>query len=107
MHGFGRWLVHQQGEPVGNVKLEYCYVTGEPEVDLGYAIFPDYWRRGYAREAATGALSVAHGLGLKSVIAIALVGNEPFFAVMRSLGLSEERSMHLPSGAHTVWRLRF
>lgn len=105
VHGFGRWLVHRHGEPVGHVKLEHCQVTGEPEVELGYALFPDHWRRGYATEAAGGALSMAQGLGLASVIAFALVGNESSFAVMRRLGFAEERLIQLPEGPHSVWRL--
>lgn len=104
IHGFGRWLVRCE-EPVGNVKLEHCDVTGEPEVELGYALFPECWGLGYATEAARGALSVAEDLGLGSVIAFALLDNQSSFAVMRRLGFVEERVIQLPVGPHSVWRV--
>ncbi len=54
--GFGRWLLQAGEEPVGTVKLARCEIAGLPEVELGYALCPEFWGAGYATEAASGAL---------------------------------------------------
>jgi len=53
-HGYGRWLLHEDGQPVGTVKLATCEVAGKSEVELGYALLPERWGAGYATEAAAG-----------------------------------------------------
>lgn len=106
VHGFGRWVLRRGEDPIGNVKLEYTDVTGEPDVGLGYALFAEHWGKGYATEAARGAVSVAAGLGLPSVIAYALTTNSASFAVMQRLGFVEEQRLELPEGPHAVWRLQ-
>lgn len=104
-HGFGRWLLRLDGKPIGNVKLARTSATGQPEVELGYALFPEHWGAGYATEAARGALSVAKDLGFATVIAFALITNQASFSVMQSLGFVYEQVLALPEGAHAVWRL--
>lgn len=105
-HGFGRWLLRLDEEPVGSVKLARTIVTGQPEVELGYALFPEHWGNGYATEAARGALSVAQDLGLATVVAFALTTNQASFGVMQRLGFVYEQALALPEGAHALWRLR-
>lgn len=107
-HGFGRWLLHDDGAPVGTVKLARCVVRGVPEVELGYALLPDRWGCGYATEAAGGALAYgrAHA-GLLDVVAFALVTNTASIAVMTRLGFQYELDFDLPAGPHSLYRLRW
>ncbi len=32
-HRFGRWLLHDDGQAVGTVKLTRCEIAGKPEVE--------------------------------------------------------------------------
>jgi ribosomal-protein-alanine N-acetyltransferase len=107
VHGFGRWVLWLGREPVGSVKLAVCEVAGQREVELGYALLPDYWGNGYATEAATGALNVAkHPLELDEVVAFALTSNTRSLAVTRRLGFAHEQDIELPGGPHSLCRLR-
>jgi ribosomal-protein-alanine N-acetyltransferase len=104
--GFGRWLLHDGVRPVGTVKLAHCEIDGRPEIELGYAVLPEYWGAGCATEGSAGALAHARDvLGLPEVVAFALVSNAPSLAVMRRLGFRHERYLALPAGEHDVRRL--
>ncbi|HEX9372557.1 MAG TPA: GNAT family N-acetyltransferase [Roseiflexaceae bacterium] len=62
-HGFGRRAVvlKTSGELIGDCGLRRAELDGAIENDLGYILFRDHWRRGYAAEAAAACL--AHGFG--------------------------------------------
>jgi [ribosomal protein S5]-alanine N-acetyltransferase len=105
--GFGRWLLDDGAAFVGTVKLEHCGIDGEPEIELGYAVVPEFWGTGYATEASAGALEHARDvLGLHEVVAFALVSNEASLAVMRRLGFRHERYLDRPAGLHELRRLQ-
>lgn len=104
--GFGRWLLDDGECPVGTVKLAHCEIDGRPEVELGYALLPEYWGAGYATEGAAGALHHARDVvGLDEVVAFALVSNAASFAVMGRLGFRHERFLARPAGPHELRRI--
>lgn len=105
--GFGRWLLLRDDEqPVGTVKLARCDIVGQPGVELGYALFPQFWGTGYATEAAAGALAYGRDTaGLSEVIAFALVSNAASLAVMQHLGFRYQQDLDLPAGRHALYRL--
>lgn len=45
-HGFGRWVLRAGGQPVGTVKLAQWLARGRAEVELGYALLPEFWGQG-------------------------------------------------------------
>jgi len=103
---FGRWLLHDDGQAVGTVKLARCEIAGKPEVELGYALFPACWGAGYATEAAVGALAYGRDVvGLLEVVAFALTSNRASLAVMQRLGFRYEMDLELPAGPHALYRL--
>ena len=105
-HGYGRWLLHEDGQPVGTVKLASCEVAGKSEVELGYALLPERWGAGYATEAAAGALGYGRDVAqLREVVAFALVSNTASFAVMQRLGFRYELDFETPAGRHALHRL--
>jgi RimJ/RimL family protein N-acetyltransferase len=58
-------------------------------LEIGYWIAPDHWGRGYATEAARGALEVARALGHRRVLAGHYVDNPASGRVLRKLGFRE------------------
>lgn len=94
--GFGLYLARRRedGVPAG-----ICGVLRRPALDnpdLGYAFVPEYWRLGYAREAATAVLAHARDdLHLTRLSAIVSPDNLPSIALLESLGfqLGETRSL--------------
>ena len=80
-----------------------------PMPDLGFALLPAHWGRGYVREASAAVLE--HGrrtLGLAEVLAITSTGNQRSMKTLRALGMTLEDTRPLASGAApvNVFRLR-
>jgi RimJ/RimL family protein N-acetyltransferase len=101
--GFGLWMVELRGEgtPIGMCGLIRRDTL--PDVDVGYALLPAYWGRGYAQEAAAAALD--HGyrvLGLPRIIATTTVDNEASGRVLERVGLKFARLIRVGNDEHDV-----
>ena len=90
-HGFGLWAMtpldqQDRGSPIGICGLlKRDTLT---DVDLGFALLPQYWRRGYTREAAAAVLEHARNeLGLRRVVAITRADNTASIALLEGLGM--------------------
>lgn len=95
--GFGLLLVVRKADkaPIGICGLLKRDVL--PDVDLGFALLPAFWRQGYALEAASA--MIAHGradLGLTRIVAITQPGNPGSIRVLEKLGLRFERMVRMP-----------
>jgi RimJ/RimL family protein N-acetyltransferase len=117
-HGWGNWAVEtlDGGHFIGFVGLTVPRraLPFMPCVELGYRLARAHWRRGYAGEAARGALHVGFAqLGLEEIVAYTALINAPSRAVMASLGMrnAHEDFDHpaLPEGhalrRHCLYRL--
>jgi [ribosomal protein S5]-alanine N-acetyltransferase len=58
-------------------------------VEVGYTIFPEHRRQGYATEAVRALLEHARGQGVHRFVASVGPGNEPSLAIVRRLGFVE------------------
>lgn len=58
-------------------------------VELGYTVFPEYRRRGYATEAVRALLAHAGAHGVGRFVASVAPDNEPSLAIVRRLGFVE------------------
>ncbi len=86
----GRWaVVLKDGDQI----LGWCGLKYHPHenfVDLGFRLFEDQWRKGYATEAAL--LSVEYGfrvLHLNRVVGRADIRNEASIRVLKKVGMIE------------------
>jgi RimJ/RimL family protein N-acetyltransferase len=90
--GFGLLLVERKGggEPIGIcglLKREWL-----EDVDLGFALPPRFWGEGYAFEAASAVLAHARErLGLRRIVAITSLDNEPSIRLLAKLAFRFER----------------
>ena len=59
-HGFGLWAVRERasGAFAGRGGLKHTYVGGRDEVEVAYALLPQYWGRGLATELAAVSVRV-------------------------------------------------
>jgi RimJ/RimL family protein N-acetyltransferase len=95
--GFGFYVVELRDDktPIGLcglVKREFL-----EDVDIGYALLPTYWGKGYALEAAQAVMAYGAGkLGLKRILAIASADNQRSMRLLEKLGLRLEREMISP-----------
>ena len=70
---------------------------GLDDPDIGYALLPDFYARGYALEAAQRVLEYAeYDLGLQYVTAVVSTVNTRSIRLLRKLGLEFEKMMQLP-----------
>jgi RimJ/RimL family protein N-acetyltransferase len=97
--GFGLLLVElrEDGTPLGLCGLIKRDTL--PDVDIGFAFLPEYWGKGYAREAAAAALAdAAASYGLQRVVAITTLDNEASIRLLEKIGFRFDRLIGGPDG---------
>ena len=107
-HGFGWWAMREpaSGRFIGRGGLRRVSVDGVPEVELGYALLPEFWNRGLATELSR--VSIAQGfvrLGLSDIVGLALPGNHGSRRVMEKTGMHYERDVTHAGQPHVLYRL--
>lgn len=97
-HGFGLWLVSTKAD---GVPIGICGLLKRPtldDVDLGYALMPEFRGHGYAQEAARGTLVHGeHTRGLKRIIALTAPKNARSITLLERLGFRYERTVPFPT----------
>lgn len=93
-HGFGRFAVvlRDTGTIIGYCGLQWLLldhgVYKSPEVELFYALAPEYWGQGYITEAAQAVIRFAFTeIKLKRIVSTALSANTRSLDVMRRLDM--------------------
>ena len=107
-HGFGWWAVRDPatGRFIGRGGLRRVNVDSAHEVDLGYALLPEFWNRGLATELCR--VSVAQGfvrLGLADIVSFTLPENRGSRRVMEKTGMRYEREIVHGGMQHVLYRL--
>src|SRR5262245_37459408 len=90
--GFGLYLLEQRDtrEPVGMCGLIKRDTLDD--VDLGFALLPQFWGQGYAFEAADAVLAYGRGaVGLQRIVAICTPDNESSVKLLERLGFRFEQ----------------
>jgi len=90
-NGFGLYLVllKETQESIGMCGL--IKREGLEDVDIGYALLPRYWSKGYAVEAARATKEYGKDvIGLKRIVAIVDPVNEDSIRVLEKIGLHYE-----------------
>lgn len=103
-HGHGLYLVilKSTGEPIGMCGL--LKRTQFADADVGYALFPEFWRRGFAEESVSAVIDYGRRkLGMNRIIAIVAPHNSPSTMLLQKLGfIFEERTLIEPSGSEVL-----
>jgi len=91
----------ETGEPIGIcglLKRDWL-----EDVDLGFALRPQFWGSGYAFEAASAVLGHARAtLGLRRIVAITSLGNEASSQLLGKLGFRLERVARFTEGGEEL-----
>ncbi len=95
-HGFGLWRVSERGTGAAVGMCGLIKRDALDDVDLGYALLPEFGGKGYALEAARAAVSYARDrLGLQRLVALVGSRNERSIRLLEKLGFVFERRVHL------------
>jgi len=101
--GLGVWATIERatGECIGIHNLNHLH--GEPDIQVGYMLYPEYWGRGYATEMCVGLLRYGFAtLGLPQIVAITDPEHHASQHVLRKAGLrATRRTIAGPSGVRT------
>lgn len=95
-NGFGLYLVllKETNESIGMCGL--IKRPGLDDVDIGYALLPRFWGKGYAVESARAVRDYAKNvIGLKRLVAITDPANESSIRVLEKIGLRYEKMVRL------------
>ena len=99
--GFGLYATTLKGDDAAPIGI--CGLVkrdGLDDVDIGFALLPKFWGKGYASEAATAVMDYARNVvGLERVVAITSVDNESSARLLEKIGLRFEKVVRLtPDG---------
>jgi len=102
-HGFGLYLVALKAteKPIGMCGL--IKRDGLEDVDIGFALMPEYAGNGYAYEIASATLDHAKNkLGIEKVVAITSHDNENSIKLLNKLGLYFKKITRLHAEAEAL-----
>ena len=97
--GFSFLLMHEKetGELVGHCGLKRVDAKGAPnpgDIEIGWVVREDRWRRGYAREAVMAVLDWAFEVhDAPHVVALTSEANAPSWRFMEALGLDRRADL--------------
>ena len=101
--GFGLWMVETrpEGAPIGICGLLKRDVLAD--VDIGYALLPEFWSKGYALESASAVMAYASEmLGLKRVVAVTNSDNKSSIRLLEKMAFKYEKMVRLSEGAPEI-----
>lgn len=99
--GLGVWatLERDSGTCVGLHLLNHLH--GEPEIQVGYLLYPEHWGKGYATEMCRAVLRYGFAeLALGQIVAITSLANTPSQHVLLKAGLLRKGERSLPHPAY-------
>ena len=111
LRGTGQWALEEQatGAFVGRAGMHFPERVDWPGIEIGWALHPDHWGKGYATEAGAAARDHAFAThDVDALYSVILPENTASQAVARRLGFTpwQERTFaSLPQMAHVIWRL--
>lgn len=106
-HGFGIWVLRDPdgGRFAGRAGLRRLQVSGNDEVEVLYALMPEFWGKGLATEIAQALVRIAfERLGLAEVVSFTLPTNRASQRVMEKAGLRFERDIVHAGLPHVLYR---
>jgi RimJ/RimL family protein N-acetyltransferase len=93
------------GTLIGRAGLRHILVEQTEEVELAYALLPEWWGRGLGTTAARGCVTIAREwIGLPSVVALVLPDNRRSRRVLAKAALLHERDVIHTGRPHLLYR---
>jgi len=108
MYGFGEWVLEDKdtGAFMGRAGLKHVYIDGADEIELLYALLPEYWSKGLATEAAKEIVRIGfEELGLENIACFTLPENKASQRIMEKLGFTYEKKCVHADLPHVFYRL--
>ena len=104
-HGFGPWIVGEQGRTLACGGLGLRLLDGSAELELAWAVVPDAWGRGIATAIGHEALALAAARGAREAVALSRADNLASRRVMDKLGMAPSRELQHAGFPHVLYRV--
>lgn len=108
-NGYGLWMFYEKesGSFIGRGGLRNVEIEGNPEIEVVYALLPEFWGKGIATEIAVELTHIAAELlNLSELVAFTLVTNVASQRVMQKVGFIYERDFTYKELPHVLYRLK-
>ena len=101
--GFGLWLVETKSD---DVPIGICGLLKRDvfeDADIGYALLPEFWSKGYALESASAVMAYAREtLGSKKLLAVVNADNQSSIRLLEKMGFHYEKMVRLSDDAPEI-----
>jgi [ribosomal protein S5]-alanine N-acetyltransferase len=107
-NGFGLWIFRSKitGQLIGRGGIRRVPIRDVEEIELGFALMPEYWGQGLATEMAKASTEVAfEKLRLRSLVSFTLTTNLASQHVIEKTGFKYEKDIELGGEPHVLYRL--
>jgi RimJ/RimL family protein N-acetyltransferase len=107
-NGFGLWLFYLKDtkEWVGRAGLRRVEVGGHEEIEIGYALMPQFWNLGLATEMTKACIEIAFEvIRLDNIVSFTLTTNKASQRVMEKAGFQYERDILHADLPHVLYRM--
>lgn len=107
-YNFGYYIFEdrQTESFIGRGGLRRCLIDGKQEVEVAYALLPEYWGKGLATEIVKKLVDIAfRKLGLRSIVGFTLSENEASKRVLEKNGFVFEKQCIYKDLPHVLYRL--
>jgi RimJ/RimL family protein N-acetyltransferase len=107
-NGHGVWMFYLKttGEWIGRASLRRMIVDSQQELELGYALMPQFWKQGFATEMARACIEIAFDkLGYENIVCFTMPTNTASRQVMEKLGFQYEKDCLHANIPHVFYRL--
>ena len=108
-HGYGLWMLRSRSDNafVGRAVLRHVHVADNDEIEVGYALMPEFWGRGLATEVGREIVRAAfEDAGLSDLVAFTLPTNQASQNVIRKLGGVFEKETTYKGFPHVLFRIK-
>jgi ribosomal-protein-alanine N-acetyltransferase len=106
-YGYGIWLLRDRatGTFAGRGGLRNAVFDARPEIEVAYALLPEFWGQGLATEYARALVGIGHDdLGSSELIAITRPDNAASRRVLEKTGFRYERDVLHQDATHWLFR---
>ncbi len=107
-NGFGLWMfyLNETHEWIGRGGLRRVEVNDNTEVEIGYALMPQFWNQGLATEITKACIEIAFEvLQFDNIVSFTLTTNKASQRVMEKAGLKYERDIVHFDLPHVLYRI--
>ena len=108
-HDFGIYILRDKvtGEFAGRGGLKKVNIEGRDEVEILYALMPQFWGKGLALEIAKKSIDIAfEHLDIKDLICFTWAENKKSQKVMEKAGFKMEKNFTHYNLPHVLYRLK-